>query len=232
MGEGKYKRYILQLLLVVIVSFSSSSISAQTLKQRLNQQTDFTPQNSSPSEQLIEVAQRFKLPMAIEWLEQKEEQPKPKLAFQGGSVLDLIEAIVRESPGQQLLVKDRILYVYPPAVVSHPFNFLNLQVPNYDVTNTSLFAAQANLRTMINIMLYPDEYKYGHNGGYGGGYPGVFWKENITFAGRDRTIREILTGITEKSGNALWIVRLKSDELIGDKPNGLECQEISPVIRR
>jgi hypothetical protein len=81
-------------------------------------------------------------------------------------------------------------------------------------------------------MLYPDEYKYGHNGGYGGGYPDVFWKENITFAGRDLTIRDILSGIAEKSGDALWIVRLKADEFNGNQPKWIGVPRIGPVIHR
>jgi len=221
MGKCKYQRYILRLLLFVIVSFSSSSISAQALKERLEQQTDFTPQSSSPLEQLIEVARRFKVAMAIEWLEQTKEQPKPELVFKGGSVLELIEAIVRESPEHQLLIKDRILHVYPSAVVSHPFNFLNLRISNFSVKDKSLFDAEADLRTRINMMLYPELYKNGYNGGYGGGYPDPFWQKNITVSGHDLTIRAILTGIAEASGNALWIVRLKPEEFDGGNPKWL-----------
>ncbi|HEY8225457.1 MAG TPA: hypothetical protein VIG25_09285 [Pyrinomonadaceae bacterium] len=218
MGDSKYQRYLLSLPLLVIFTFSSPCVYAQTFKERLEQQTDFMPQNSFPAEQLIEVARRFKLPMAIEWLEQTKEQAKPQLTFKGGSVLDLIEAIVRQSSEHQLLIEDRILYVCPPAVVSHPFNFLNLRITNYSVKDESLFGAEAALRTSINMMLYPELYKNGYGGGYGGGYPDVFWQKNITFSGHDLTIREILTGIAEESGNAFWIVKLKPEELIGDKP--------------
>jgi hypothetical protein len=202
----------------VILTFSSPSIYAQTIKERLERQTDFVPQKSSPAEQLIEVARRFKIPMAIEWLEQTREQSNPQLALKGRSVHDLIEAIVRQSPEHQLLIEDRILYVHPPAVVSHPFNFLNLRIPNYSVKDESLFGAEAALRTSINMKLYPELYKNGYGGGYGGGYPHAFWQKNITFSGRDLTIREILTGIAEESGIAFWIVRLKPEEFIGDQP--------------
>ena len=218
MSNPEYRQYLLSLTLLIISTFSSSSIYSQTLKERLEQQTDFIPQNSSPAEQLIEVAQRFDIPMAIEWLDQTDEQSKPTLAFKRGSVLNLIKIIVQQSPEHQLVIEDQILYIYPPAVVSRPFNFLNLRIDSYSVEDESLFGAEDKLRLGINMMLYPELYKNGYGGGYGGGYPHAFWKKNISFSGHDLTIREILTKVAEESGNALWIVRLDPDEFAGDKP--------------
>ena len=218
MSNLNYRRYFFNLSLLIIFNLSSPVIYAQTLKERLEQQTGFIPRNSSPAEQLIEVAQGFKIPMAIEWLERTNEQSKPTLTLKRRSVLDLIKAIVEQSAEHQLIVEDRILYIYPPAVVSHPFNFLNLRVKNFDVKDESLFGAQDVLRMHLNMMLYPELYKNGYGGGYGGGYPHAFWKKNITFSGHDLRIREILNKIVEESGNALWVVKLNPDEFAGDKP--------------
>ena len=218
MRDSIFQRCLFGLALLIIYTLSSSNSSAQTLQERLEQQTIFIPQNSSPAEQLIEVAQRFKIPMAIEWLEQKSEQSKPTLNFKRGSVLDLIKTIIQQSPEHQLLVEGRILYIYPPAVAAHQFNFLNLRIENYEVNEESLFGAEDALRICINVMLYPELYKDGYAGGYGGGYPDVFWKKNVTFSGDDLTIREILNGIAAESGNALWIVKFNSDEFDGDQP--------------
>ena len=218
MRDSIFQRCLFGLALLIIYTLSSSNSSAQTLQERLEQQTAFIPQNSSPAEQLIEVAQRFKIPMAIEWLDQKSAQSKSTLNFERGSVLDLIKAIIQQSPEHQLLIEGRILYIYPPSVAAHQFNFLNLRIENYEVNEESLFGAEDALRICINVMLYPELYKDGYAGGYGGGYPDVFWKKNITFSGDDLTIREILNGIAAESGNALWIVKLNSDEFDGDQP--------------
>jgi hypothetical protein len=218
MSNLNYQRYLFSLTLLIIFNFSAPVSYAQTLKERLERQTDFIPQNSSPAEQLIEISQRFKIPMAIEWLEQTNEQSKPTLTFKSGSVLNLIKAIVQQSSEHQLIVEDRILHIYSPAVVSHPFNFLNLHIENYGVKDESLFGAEDGLRMSINMMLYPELYKNGYGGGYGGGYPHVFWERKVSFSGHNLTIREILTKIAEESGNALWIVRLNPDEFTGEKP--------------
>jgi hypothetical protein len=218
MSNPKYQMLIFNFILLAFFTIFFSNAYARSLDERLNQQTDFIPQSASPAEQLIEIAQQFKIPIAIEWLE-ANELSKSTLVFNRGSVLDLIKAVMQQSPEQQLIIEDRILYISAPTVISHPLNFLNLRIESYEVKNESLFGAEDMLRININMMLYPELYKNGYNGGYGGGYPHAFWKKNITFSGENLTIREILTKIAEKSGNALWIVRLKPDEFAGDKPN-------------
>lgn len=213
-----FQQRLFILALLVICIFSARNISAQTLQERLEKQTDFVPHAASPPEQLIEVAQRFQIPMAIEWLEEKDERSKSTLNFKHGSVLELIKTIVEQSPEHQVLNEGRILYIYPPSVAAHQFNFLNLRIDAYAVTEESLLGAQASLRTRIKRMLYPDLYKNGYGGGHGGVAVGVFSEKNITFAVSDMTIREILNRIAVENGNALWIVKLKPDEFTGDKP--------------
>ena len=51
------------------------------------------------------------------------------------------------------------------------------------------------MRTKINMLLYPERYREGYGGGYGAAPDNPFWAENITFSGKDLTIREILTHI-------------------------------------
>lgn len=215
----RLQRGLCGLALLVICACASTNSNAQTLRERLEQQTAFIPANSSPTEQLIEVAQRFKIPMAIEWLEAKSEAAKATLNFKGGSVLDLIKTIVQQSPEHQVLNEGRILYIYPPAVAAHQFNFLNLRIDDYEVNEESLYGAEFELRICINAKLYPELYKNGYVGGFGGAPDDLFMKvQNITLSGRDLTIREILNRIIEESGNALWIVKLNKDEFTGDKP--------------
>src|SRR3982751_3870789 len=123
--KGQKHAFGFPLLLTISLCLFSSA-RAQTLEERLNQRTDFVPRRGTPVEQLIEIAQRFKIPMAVEWVEPKSEQFKPDLVFKGGSVLDLIGGGVRQAPEHQAISEGRILYVYAPEFASHPFNFLNL----------------------------------------------------------------------------------------------------------
>ena len=118
-------------LAFIVFNCSVPVVFGETLTEKLEQQTDFQPQHRSPVEQLVEVAQKFKIPMAIEWLERPAQASSITLAFDRGTVLNLLEAIVRRSPGHHVVVTDRVVYVCPPTVVEHRYNFLNLRISEH-----------------------------------------------------------------------------------------------------
>jgi len=210
----KSQLYIMPILLL----FIGVNVSASTLRDQLEQQTDYVPSSERVNEQLIEVARYFHIPMAIEWLRETNEPVIPHIPSEKRSVLELIKAIVSQSPRHQIVAQDHIVYVFPPAAMSSRMNFLNLRIGHYEVRNESLFGAEAWLRTCINMVLYPELYENGYGGGYGGGFPQIFWKRNITVSHDKLTIREILNQIAVESCSSLWIVELSADELKGDKP--------------
>lgn len=212
------KKATIILLAFIVLNYSASVALGETVTEKLGQQTDFQPRTRTPVEQLVEVAQKFKIPMAIEWLEQPGQEFPIILNFKKGTVLNLLEAIVRRSPEHHLEVKDQAVYVSPPALVEHQFNFLNLRISHYQVTNESLLGAEDMLRHSINALLYPDLYKHGFGGGYGSAPDDPFWEPNVTVSGVNLTIREILTRIASANKNALWLVRLSEDEFKGSKP--------------
>jgi hypothetical protein len=212
-------------LLLAALAGMTVVTSGQTLQARLDQQTDFRPSTESPVEQLIEVAQRFQVPMGIEWLEQRDGKSNRSTVREPGgkthSVLELIRSILRESPEHQLMIEDNLLHVFSQSSIAHPFNFLNLQIEDFAAQDDSLYGAEANLCTAINMTLYPELYKNGWAGGYGGlsAYDpdGLFSLRNITFSEGNLPIREILNQIAKANGNALWVVRLRPSELKGEK---------------
>lgn len=119
---SQYRKPLFSLVLLLTVVCLTASIHAQTLAEKLNQRTDFIPRSTAPAEQLIEIAQRFKIPMAIEWLDRANVPTKLSFVFKRGSVLDLIKAVLRQSPDHVLIVHERILYIYAPIYSSHKFN--------------------------------------------------------------------------------------------------------------
>ncbi len=135
------------------------------VEDKLRQHIDFTPSSTSPVQQLIEVARTFKLPMAIEWLREEVDSPNSSLQFDGGTVLELIEAIVRQSAGHEVSVDQHIVYVFSPQALKSSLNFLNMRIAEYGVTQESLLGAEALLRTKINMALYPELYRTGYGGG-------------------------------------------------------------------
>jgi hypothetical protein len=195
---------------------------AQSLESKLAQQTDYLPRAASPVDQLIEVAQRFNIPMAVEWLERPGGESGrahvPTATPGRRTVRELIADVVGQSPEHRFLIDGGLLYVFPPAVASHPLNFLNIRVGGFHVEHADLFRAEAHLRTKINLALYPELFKRGYGGGYGFPPDHVFTIPNVSVSGEDLNVRDVLNGIAESSGNALWVVRLRADEFTSRRP--------------
>jgi hypothetical protein len=206
------------LSLVFFVTWSGPALFSQTLKEKLDQKTTFIPRAVAPVEQLIEIAQNFKIPMAIEWLEVRDSPTKPSLDFRARTVGQLIQGIIDQTAGRRTKIEGGVLHVFSLAELSKPLNFLNVRIPSFEVKDKSLLDAEALLRTKINMLLYPERYRQGFGGGYGAAPEDPFWVKNITFSGAGLTIREILTHIARANGNALWVVTLSPTELIGNKP--------------
>lgn len=203
--------------IILVLLLTGTAASASTLQEKLEQHTDYVPPGDTVRDQLIDVAQHFHVPAAIEWLVEENEKPPPKLSSDKRTLRELIKAIVDQSPRHQMLIHDRLVYVFPPAAVNSKLNFLNLRIDTYHITNESILGANDELQLCINEKLYPHLYDGGINGGYGGP-PGLLWKENISLSLDNRTIREILDEVIVESGLALWIVELTPDELKGDQP--------------
>ena len=107
MQQAIYNRSVTLLIILLTLPVLGA---AQTVSEKLQQQTNYRPHTTEPDEQLIEVARRFKIPMAIEWLDEKPVTDQlAGLKFDKGSVLDLIKAIVDRAPQENLIVEDRIV---------------------------------------------------------------------------------------------------------------------------
>ena len=222
-------------MMILAMVLTGATASASTLQEKLEERTEYVPAGKMVRDQLVEVAQSFHIPMGIEWLDEEDETPPPKLASEKRTLRELIKAIVDQSPRHKLVIHNGIVCIFPPAAVNRNSNFLNLRIAHYDVNNESILGANDELQLCINAKLYPHLYDGGYAGGYGGP-PGLMWKQNITISLENRTIREILNEVVSQSGLAMWVVDLKPDELKGDQPKwiGIPLDEFgqSPINGR
>lgn len=100
--------------------------ASKALEEKLHQHIGFSPSSTSPVQELIEVARTFKVPMAIEWLKEENDSSNVSLQFAGGSVLELINAIVGQASGHEVTVDQSIVHVFSPQALNSPLNFLNM----------------------------------------------------------------------------------------------------------
>ena len=204
--------------LLLWASYGVAVRGAQTdsLEEKLATVTDFVPKAIAPADQLVEVARKFKIPMAIEWVESAGTAPLDQTPpSRKRSVRELIEEIASE---HRVEVDDGLVRIYSPTESLHPFNFLNIRLKRYTVRDADLFAAQDELRWAIRFTIDPEKYRNGYNGGYGHAADHIFQIPKFTLSETDVTIREVLNRIALAQGNALWVVTIKREDLAGDEP--------------
>jgi len=182
---------------------------AQSFDQKLQQKVQFSPKANAPLDQLIEVAKTFQIPMGIEWNESLKCSASSAGFPTQGTVLELLNAIVRRCPTQRLTVELGIVHVYS-RFARHPHNILNLRLQEFQVRHTSVFDAQFLLRLVIEMQLHPERFTGGYNIGHGSPAGQVFSVPNVNFSAKDVTVRDALDGIIKSSGNALWVARLSA----------------------
>lgn len=209
---------LLLVLLLALLLLPESLCFGQRLKAKLAERTNFVPRSDTPVNQLIEVAQKFKIPMGIEWVKEKDGPVNESLDFRDGRVIDLIAAITKSAPDAVVNEEGEILHVFFLHAVLSPLNFLNLRIPEYEAVNRPLHLAEWQLRTRMNLSLYPDPKSGGLGGTYGGWSPDPLRDCNINFSGHDLSIRDVLSGIALACGKALWVVELNRAELNGQRP--------------
>jgi hypothetical protein len=203
----------------VVLLLLASTLNAQDLSSRLAQPAGYQPKATTTLQQLIEVAQHYRIPMGIEWIQESKDDTDPlPEPVKRSTVNDLIAAILQNAPGYVAQQRNGVLQIAKMDFLDKPENFLNLRISEFELQDANMFGAKSQLRNSIDLELHPNRAGYGSNGGYGYGVPrdDDFDKRNITFAGNDLTVREILTKIAAANGNALWVVQFSpSQKLAG-----------------
>lgn len=190
----------------------------QSLGQKLLQKATFVPRSTSALGQLMEVARYYQIKMGIEWAEQPNTEVSALSREGQTTVQRLIDGILRGIPGYRAKIENGVLHISNPSLETDPRNFLNLRIPEFSVSNASVFDAKATLRLKIDMSLHAERYVSGWNGGYGSPRGHVFDTRNVTFSGRNLTVRQILNKIVVANGNALWLARLVPSKMMQNDP--------------
>lgn len=195
--------------LILVVTMNTAV--GQTLDPKLLQVADFVPTANSTESRLIELAQHYKLPAGIEWIFDGTDAPPPSPLIAQHTVKDMLTSIMRDAPSYVAEVKDGVLSIRNAHWSEDQRDFLNLRLTEYNIDNGNVIDAQAALRFEIHATLHPEKYAAA---GFTGGYsyqvprPESFNLKNISFSGKNFTVRQVLNTIVRQNGNALWVVEL------------------------
>lgn len=205
---------------MLIVCGLASLASGQTLEEKLTLRVDaFDSESKSIPVRLIEVAQRFKIPMGIEWSDDSEtpqaKSPSP-VHIRDTTIGNLLRQIVAQQPGYEFRLDDGVVHIFATRLLDDPRNFLNIRLREFSLEKANMGAARFYLWGAIISHLHP-------RGGFGGGWGGYsrykdFDVKKITFGCRDLTVRQALSKIVEEQANALWLVRIRQRQMIEGEP--------------
>lgn len=205
------------LLFVMFFVLPSSSVTGQRLQSKLNQRVKtFDSESPSTIGQLIDFSQRFEIPLGIEWRDDSHESVAPPIHARNTTAKRILQQIVQENAGTDLILAGDVVRVFSPGIVDDDRNFLNLRIPHFQVNNESLFGADFLLRVSITEVLNPRAGGYG--GGHGHGVPrsDTFDIRNLSFSLNNATVRQILSSIVARQGNALWVARIKPMQMMAN----------------
>ena len=208
------------LWIILFITMVPHGIAAQDLEAKLAQRADFTPAAASVREQLVQVAQHYRIPMGIEWLLQPEDEHVNPIAGEAATVMALLNSILESTPNYSMTVRNGVVNVSDRRYAVDPRNFLNLRIGEFSLIKANVFDAAAALRFNIHRRLHPERFAGGSNGGYGYGIPDEngLDVQNISFSGKDLTVRDILERIVSTNGNTLWLVNIAPSRMMTNEP--------------
>jgi hypothetical protein len=204
-------------IVVLSVCGLASLASGQTLEEKLGISVDaFDSESRSIPSRLIEVAQRFEIPMGIEWSDDPQAKELAPVHIRDTTIGNLLRQILAQQPGYEFRVDDGVVHIFATRLVDDPRNFLNIRLREFSLKKANMAAARYYLWGTIISHLHP-------RGGYGGGWGGQsmykdFDIEKITFSCWDLTVRQALSKIVEVQGNALWFVRIRPSQMMEREP--------------
>jgi hypothetical protein len=126
-------------LFVALFVVLPSSVKCQGLQSELAQRVKaFDSESSSTVGQLVDVAQRFQIPMGIELANESQESVAPPIHARNTMPQRIIQQIVQERPGTSFTVSGGVVHVFAASIVTERRNFLNLRVSRFQVENESV----------------------------------------------------------------------------------------------
>jgi hypothetical protein len=201
----------------IIVGGLASLAAGQTVEEKLALRAEtFNSEAKSVPLQLIEVAQRFNIPMGIEWADDAQDNASGPVHIRDATVRSLLGQILARQPGYEFRLEDGVVHVFASRLLDDQCNFLNIRLGEFSLEKAKMAAATFQLWGAIITQLHP---QHGYGGGYGGS---SLYKDfdvpKLSFVIRDLTVRQALSKIVEVQGNALWVVGIRQREMMEGEP--------------
>jgi hypothetical protein len=203
------------LLLPVVLLVANTSVNATERKLSYELQDklaaevkDFENQGKPLIPTLLEVADRYDLPMGIEKVEREALDQPITIKLKHGSVAKLLDRCIRQRPGYSWAARDGVVLIYGDDELKKASNLFNFIIPVFEAENETLNRYDNGLR----LKLYLEKEK---PGGYVGSFPGSneFENKRLSIKMHNASVRQILNRLVALHGGVVWIARVPPEKL-------------------
>jgi hypothetical protein len=158
---------------------------------------------SSFVDALIKVADRFKIPMGIEWVRTPSAMKPVRLSWKTATVQGVVQDIVHTQPGYELQVRNGVVHVQPRGMVSGRENFLRLRIPQFDIQNQVAELASRRLGQLVTAVVTPPK---PIRGGIGSSQLTEVDDPEISISLKNVSAEDVLDCIALASPFKVWLV--------------------------
>lgn len=158
----------------------------------------FDARGCSMAELAVQMACRYKLPMAIEYLDHNALRKPLHLELKDQSVHQVIASIVGSLWEYRVDFSQGLVDIYSPSARSDASNPFNIVIRRYDVEGLDTHFADAELLCVMGRQANP-------HAGCGGSFAPAQWGSlKITLHLENKRVYEILNAIVAQNGRAIW----------------------------
>lgn len=194
---------VLALPLLWITSFNYSSARANELDSKLSATVrSYHLDADNLPHALIRVAQEFRIPMGIQWVNTPAARTKLALSWGDVTVREILETIAKTQPGYEVAVSNGVVQVFTTNI-SPKQNFLLLRVRSFEVHQEVVQMAERELRSLVMLKVVPP--KEGA-GGVGRSLATNVDEPTIDVQLNDASVQDILDSLATVSTKKIWIV--------------------------
>jgi hypothetical protein len=165
---------------------------------------------------LLRIAADYRVPMGIERVVKEAIERPIKVKIEQGTLADLLDLCMRQSPGYAWAARDGVVHVYGVEDWKRPSNLFNLVISSFEAQNETIGSIDLKL---YMALIREREGPVGIAGVYSENPE--LERKRLSIKVQRATVREILNRMVALHGDVVWIARVFPERLSRVPQGGL-----------
>jgi hypothetical protein len=184
---------------------------------------DYTLSSDTFLQALLQVSERFHVPMGIEWVRNEQSLRKVSLHWGHANVLQVIKTLAGTQKGYDFETRNSVVHVFPAGSPSDTSDFLNVRIAKAEVKNGTILVGDETLTDWLRPIIRPRSPPDPHTAvdiAFGGP---TSPEPSIDLAFQDVSVRDILDRLALATDRKIWVVTYPASR--GFTPTGFRRVE-------